>query len=74
MNPTLTADDLWPLVQKLPQDQQVKLARRALQAAAHGAGDAAAYEAMPPSDSEFSGDDAAAGWEAEGWEEFYETR
>ena len=73
MNPTLTADDLWPLVEKLPPEQKVKLARRAL--AAVGAGsDAEKYRAMPPTEDELGGDKDGAAWEAEGWGEFYGSR
>ena len=75
MNPTLTADDLWPLVEKLSQDQQVELARRALRAAALAQGDAAAYRAAPPRADEFGGtDDDGGAWEGEGWDEFHAPR
>jgi hypothetical protein len=37
MNQTLIADDLLPLVLKLPRDEQVRLAQRILDAAARGA-------------------------------------
>ncbi len=40
----LAADDLWPLVQKLPHEEQVRLAKLALMAAARGSdGDREAY-------------------------------
>ena len=55
MNPVLTADDLWPLVQKLSRDEQVRLARLAL-CAAGAAGDAAR-------------DESGLDWDAEGWED-----
>ena len=74
MSPTLTADDLWPLVEKLSHDQQVKLARRALLAAARSGSDAAAYRAAPPSEDEFGSDEDGGAWEAEGWEEFHAPR
>ncbi len=65
----LTADDLWPLVQKLPHDEQVRLAKLALRAAATGPEtDAEAYQAAPPAPDEFSSDDDSLAWEAEGWE------
>ena len=74
MNPTLTADDLWPLVQKLSQDQQVRLARRALQAAALTGSDTENYRAAPPTQDEFGTDEDGGAWEAEGWEEFHAAR
>ena len=74
MSTTLTADDLWPLVEKLSHDQQVKLARRALQAAARQGDDAAAYRAAPPTANEFGSDEEGAAWEAEGWEDFHAPR
>jgi hypothetical protein len=69
MNTTLTAEDLWPLVQKLPHDEQVRLAKLALMAAARGPdGDREAYRAAPPTTEEFASEDDALAWEAEGWE------
>ncbi|AKJ05912.1 hypothetical protein ATI61_110341 [Archangium gephyra] len=71
MSQTLTAQDLWPLVQKLPHDEQVRLAKLALRAAAQsGASDTAAYRAAPPSADEFSSQEDPLAWEADGWEEF----
>jgi hypothetical protein len=72
MNTTLTADDLWPLVEKLPRDQQVRLARRVLRETAQAGSDADRYRATPAAAGEFDGEDAAAAWEGDGWEEFYE--
>jgi hypothetical protein len=67
--PALTADDLFPLVRKLPHEEQVRLAKLALTAAAGGAGgDREAYRAAPPAADEFSTEDDALSWEAEGWE------
>jgi len=43
----LTADDLLPLVAKLPHDEQVRLAQLALRAARDVTRDAAAYRATP---------------------------
>jgi hypothetical protein len=71
MSQTLTAQDLWPLVQKLPHDEQVRLAKLALRAAARsGSSDAEAYQAAPPSADEFSSQDESLAWDAEGWEDF----
>lgn len=70
----LSADDLKPLIEKLSQDQQVKLARMALKAAARAEQDARVYRAAPPGSDEFHSDDDGAAWEAEGWEEFSAPR
>lgn len=71
MNQVLKAEDLWPLVLKLPHDEQVRLAKLALQAAAHGgADDAEAYRLAPPGDDEFSSDEDPLAWEADGWEAY----
>jgi hypothetical protein len=65
----LTADDLWPLVQKLPHEELVRLAKLALMAAARGpAGDREAYRVAPPTSGEFSSEDDGLSWESEGWE------
>lgn len=72
MSNALTADDLWPLVQKLARDEQVQLARRTFKAAALT--DAEAYRAHPPSESEFGAQDSGLDWDAEGWEAFDEER
>lgn len=64
----LTADDLLPLVAKLPHDEQVRLAQLALRAARDATRDAAAYRRTPVRPDEFSQDDEGASWEAEGWE------
>jgi hypothetical protein len=75
MSSTLTAMDLWPLVQKLPLDEQVRLAKLALgEAAAEAHPDAAAYRQTPPDVEEFSAEADPLGWEGEGWEEFYAAR
>jgi hypothetical protein len=64
----LTADDLLPLVAKLPHDEQVRLAQFALRAARDSTRDAAAYRGMPVRHDEFSQDEEGASWESEGWE------
>jgi hypothetical protein len=70
MNP-LRAEDLWPLVQKLPHDEQVRLAKLALMAASREpSGDADAYRTAPPGPEEFSSDDETLAWEAEGCNTF----
>jgi hypothetical protein len=65
MADALTARDLWPLVLKLPHDEQVRLAKLALKAAATQ--DAAAYRAAPPDADEFGSEDDPLSWEGEGW-------
>ena len=75
MNPMLTAEDLWPLVLKLTHDEQVRLAKLALRAAAHsGEADAEAYRVSPPGADEFSSEEDPLAWDAEGWKEFDATR
>jgi len=64
----LTADDLLPLVAKLPHDEQVRLAQLALRAARDTTRDAAAYRAALVRPDEFSQDEEGASWEGEGWE------
>jgi hypothetical protein len=75
VKPDVTAADLWPLVSKLSPQEQVRLAKLALRAAALGPGDdAAAYAATPAKADEFSSDDDPLAWEAEGWESLDATR
>ena len=64
----LTADDLLPLVAKLPRNEQVRLAQFALRAARDSTRDSAAYRGMPVRHDELSQDEAGAWWENEGWE------
>lgn len=68
----LTADDLIPLLARLPRSEQVRLARIALaRAAAHGSSeDAAAYAANPARAEELAdADSEPLGWDAEGWDD-----
>ena len=69
-----TALDLWPLVVGLPHDEQLKLAKLVLKAAASNGDDRSAYERIPPGDQEFSCEDDPLAWEGEGWEEFCAPR
>ena len=64
----LTADDLLPLVAKLPHDEQVRLAQLALRAARDGSRDAASYRAAPVRPDEFSQEEDCGAWDGEGWE------
>jgi hypothetical protein len=68
MAQSLTADDLLPLVAKLPHDEQVRLAQLALRAARDATRDAAAYRATPVGRDEFAQDEEGASWEGDGWE------
>lgn len=75
MAPPLTANDLWPLVLKLPHEEQVRLAKLALRAAAgSGTSDADAYRASPPAADEFTSEEDPLSWDAEGWEPFDASR
>jgi hypothetical protein len=69
VNTELTADDLWPLVSKLSPPEQVRLARRALQAAARRpSDDGAAHASAVVKPNESSSDSDPLAWEGEGWE------
>ncbi|MBI5490135.1 MAG: hypothetical protein HY907_00390 [Deltaproteobacteria bacterium] len=70
----MTAEDLWPLVEKLPRAERLKLARLALARVAlpPAATDAQRYAACPPCPDEFATepDEDPLEWEADGWEKF----
>lgn len=69
MSVPLSAQDLWPLVQKLPHAEQVRLVKLALMAASRDpAADADAYRVTPPGPDELVCADDPLAWEAEGWE------
>jgi hypothetical protein len=71
MSTALTAQDLWPLVLKLPHEEQVRLAKLALHAAARGdRRDRLTYQSVPPAPDEFAVEEDPLAWEAEGWDEF----
>lgn len=74
MDTTITADDLWPIIQKLPQEELARLVRLARRAATGAREDLEAYQAVPPSETEFGADEDSLSWEGEGWEEFYAAR
>ena len=63
-----TAQDLWPLVQKLPREERLRLAQLALRSATLG-DDAAGYVNAPVGIQEFATDEDPLAWEAEGWDE-----
>jgi len=66
MAKTLTADDILPLVASLTPQERVRLLR--LIASPPGE-DATVYRSVPPSRDEFSADDEAIAWDADGWED-----
>ncbi|GMV17838.1 MAG: hypothetical protein AMXMBFR56_60620 [Polyangiaceae bacterium] len=74
MTEPATARDLWPLVEKLSHEEQVRLARLALRAAALGRSANVAYRAQPPTNDEFGTDEEPLAWDAEGWEAFGAAR
>jgi hypothetical protein len=61
-----TADDLLPLVAGLPLLERVRLMR--LIARQQKTDEASIYAAVPPQRDEFSSEEEALSWEAEGWE------
>ena len=66
------AEDLWPLVSKLPREERIRLVRRALVAdiLPDTATDAERYRVMPVHPGEFdAGNDDPMAWEADGWED-----
>lgn len=67
MSKSLSADDLLPLVACLPAQERLRLLRM-IKAPLDS--DASVYGACPPAREEFSTDDGALAWDAEGWEEF----
>jgi len=71
MSAALTAQDLWPLLLKLPHEEQVRLAKLALHAASRGGvQDRRTYQSVPPAADEFAVEEDPLAWEAEGWDEF----
>jgi hypothetical protein len=69
-NSVLLSPGLWPLVQKLPHEEQVRLAKLALMAAARApSDDASAYRTAPPASDEFGSDDDVLAWDGDGWED-----
>jgi len=75
MQDPVTAQDLLPLVEKLSHDEQVRLAKLALRAAALGRSSSAAYEANPPRPGELGDDEEdPLSWDPDGWEQAGATR
>jgi hypothetical protein len=71
MEPPFTAQDLLPLLLKLPHDEQLSLAKMALRAASDGGReDLRRYQLAPPTALEFAAPDDALVWDGDGWEEY----
>jgi len=70
----LTAEDLWPLVQKLGHAEQVRLAKLAMVAASRSGRDSEAYRILPPGPDEFRCEEDNLAWDAAGWEDLDESR
>jgi hypothetical protein len=66
MAKALTADDILPLVVSLPAQERARLLRLI---ASQPGSDASMYRSMPALREEFSTDDEALTWDAEGWED-----
>lgn len=66
MAKAVKADDILPLVASLEPQERVRLMRLITEQA--DADEAAIYAAVPPRHDEFSTDEDALSWEAEGWE------
>lgn len=66
----LTANDLWPVLLKLPHDERVRLATLALKAASLREGEEpSGYASVPPGADEFGADGDPLAWDAEGWDD-----
>ena len=71
METPLTAQDLWPLLLKLPHDEQLRLAKMALHAASGGGQeDLRRYQLVPPTAHEFADPDDVLAWDGDGWDEY----
>jgi hypothetical protein len=69
-----TAHELWRLIQRLPREERLRLAKLALRSAAEEGGAEAAYAQAPVGADEFSSDEEPLAWDADGWEEFSAAR
>ncbi|HXJ97182.1 MAG TPA: hypothetical protein VMT20_30460 [Terriglobia bacterium] len=67
MPKTLSAEDVFPLVDCLSAQERLRLLR--LISTLPVADDRRAYRAAPPRDEEFSTDEEPLAWDAEGWED-----
>jgi len=67
MERPLSAEELFPLVDRLSPHERLRLLR--LISLRPAADDRDAYLALPPRHDEFSSDTDPLGWDADGWEE-----
>jgi len=67
MTTPLKADDLWPLVHKLPAEEKVRLAHMAIQAAEADELEDAIIRTSPPLADGSEADEDALSWEDYGW-------
>ena len=65
---------LWSLIRRLPREERLRLAKMALRSAAEEGDDDAAYADAAVGAEEFSSEDEALGWDADGWAEFSAAR
>ena len=65
MSQPLTADDLLPLIAKLSSAERRKLFRLIQKVG----NDVEAYRSVPAAQDEFSSDEDALAWDADGWED-----
>jgi len=63
----LSAEDIFPLVDRLSSQERLRLLR--LISTRPAADDRDAYRTLPPRNEEFSGDEEPLAWDAEGWED-----
>ena len=68
MPKSLSAEDLFPLVDSLSPKERIRLLR--FMSGRPAGDDRARYDALPPQKDEFSTDEEPLAWEAEGWENF----
>lgn len=68
MPKSLSAEDLFPLVDSLSPKERIRLLR--FMSGRPAGDDRACYDALPPHKDEFSTDEEPLAWEAEGWENF----
>ena len=75
MEPHLTAQDVWPIIQKLPAAERAQLIAMATAlGSADVASEASRYAVVPVRPGEFENEDSGLAWEAEGWSEFDAAR
>jgi hypothetical protein len=68
MPKSLSAEDIFPLVDSLSPQERIRLLR--LISTHLTADDRECYNALPPRENEFSTEEEPLAWDAEGWENF----